>query len=268
MILVTGASGQLGSLIHSNLVDRGLAPLAGTRRPADFGAMGRAMDFDDDSSLNFAGVETVVLISGGYAEDDVVIERHGRVIAAAETQGVKHIIYTSLIGDGDHLGFALAHRWTERRLQASTLDWTILRNGLYAELFGQLAAPVDGVINAPFGDGALAAVAREDLSDIAALVAADPSAHRNVVYELAGTAAITGADLARVVGADYAPSSLSATRATFANANLLPFQPSMLLSIFSTVSAGFLSDTRSDLERLLPRAPRNALAVAAAQTHQ
>lgn len=33
MLLVTGASGHLGSLIHAGLAERGLAPLAGTRTP-------------------------------------------------------------------------------------------------------------------------------------------------------------------------------------------------------------------------------------------
>lgn len=264
MILVTGASGQLGSVIHSDLVDRGLSPAAGTRNPAAFGDLGRAMDFDDASSLDFADIETMVLVSAGYAEDDVVLARHDRVISAAEAHGVKHIVYTSLIGDGDHLGFALAHRWTERRLQESTLDWTILRNGLYAELFGQLAAPHNGVISAPFGNGALAAVAREDLAEVAALVAADPAAHRNSVYELAGTKAITAAELAHEVGAVYMPSTLGETRTTFNGAGLLLFQPAMLLSIFSTVAAGFLANTQSDLTPLLPHTPRSALPIAAA----
>jgi uncharacterized protein YbjT (DUF2867 family) len=61
-----------------------------------------------------------------------------------------------------------------------------LRNGLYAELFGQLAAPVNDVITAPFGHGALAAVARQDLADAAVQVVADPGAHRNRTYELTG----------------------------------------------------------------------------------
>jgi len=42
-------------------------------------------------------------------------------------------------------------RWTERRLQQSNLSWTILSNGLYAELIGAFAAPVEGVIRTPFG---------------------------------------------------------------------------------------------------------------------
>lgn len=122
MLLVTGASGQLGSLIHARLMDQGLAPLAGTRDPARFGDLGRAMDFDDEASLDLAGVKTLVLISAGYGEDDLVIARHDRVITAAEKYGVDHVVYTSLTGAGDHLGFALAHRWTERRLQQSTLS--------------------------------------------------------------------------------------------------------------------------------------------------
>ena len=264
MILVTGASGQLGSLIHSRLVDLGLDPLAGTREPARFGVLGRSMDFDDETGVDLTGVETLVLISAGYAEDDVVIARHDRVIAAAEKYGVGHVIYTSLTGAGDHLAFALAHRWTERRLQASTVAWTILRNGLYAELFGQLAISTDGVISAPFGDGALAAVAREDLADVAAAVASNPSLHRNAVYELAGTQTITVADLAKEIGAVYEPGSLSVTRASLDAGGLLPFQPPMLMSIFSAVAAGFFGSAQTDLETLLPQAPRNILTVAAA----
>lgn len=264
MLLVTGASGQLGSLIHARLIDQGLAPLAGTRDPARFGDLGRAMDFDDKASLDFAGVKTLVLISAGYGEDDLVIARHDRVITAAEKHGVDHVVYTSLTGAGDHLGFALAHRWTERRLQQGTLSWTILRNGLYAELFGQLAAPIDGLISAPFAQGALAAAAREDLAEVAARVAAAPAMHRNVTYELAGAAAITATDLARELEVPYEPVSLSATRVGLDSAGLLPFQPAMLMSIYSATAAGFMSSTHSDLKRLLSHAPRDTMAIAVA----
>lgn len=264
MLLVTGASGQLGSLIHARLVQRALAPLAGSRDPARFGALGRALDFDDERSLDLSGVETLVLVSAGYGEDDVVIARHDRVVTAAETAGVGHVVYTSLTSAGDHLGFALAHRWTERRLQRSSLAWTILRNGLYAELFGSLAAPVHGVVAAPCAAGSLAAVGREDLADVAAEVAADPTAHRNRTYELAGSTAITAADLAHRLGVPYRPATLSATRAGLDAAGLLPFQPPMLMSVYSAIAAGFLSSTSTDLDRLLAGPPRDTLAIAAA----
>ncbi|SCL70094.1 NAD(P)H dehydrogenase (quinone) [Micromonospora citrea] len=264
MLLVTGASGHLGSLVHAGLVERGLAPLAGTRTPGRFAGAGRRMDFDDPAGPDLSGVRTLVLVSAGYGEDDVVTARHQRVIAAAERHGVEHVVYTSLVGAGDHLAFALAHRWTERRLRESALGWTILRNGLYAELFGQLAAPSGGAVTAPFGAGGLAAVARQDLADVAVRVAAEPAAHRGRTYELAGPVALTAADLAAALGVPYRPEPLGARRVALAGAGLLPFQPAMLMSIYSATAGGFLAGTRGDLARLLARPPRDPMPVAVA----
>jgi len=131
-------------------------------------------------------VKTLFLVSAGYAEDDVVIRRHGAVLEAAGRQGVKHVVYTSLSKASDHLGFALAHRWTERAVMNSGMAWTILRNGLYAELIGALSAPREGRITTPFGTGPISSVARADLADAAVAVLAKPEAHAGVTYELSG----------------------------------------------------------------------------------
>ena len=74
MLLVTGVSGALGSLVAQRLAGREdvvlgtRAGLPGTRR----------LDFDAPETLPeaFAGVETLLLISAGYGEDDQVIARH------------------------------------------------------------------------------------------------------------------------------------------------------------------------------------------------
>lgn len=257
MILVTGASGQLGRAIVESLTTAQVPVIAGSRQPTNRPNT-RHVDFDRPDSLNFSGVDTLVLVSAGYAEDDVVIARHGNVVAAAERDGVGHIIYTSLAAGGDHLAFALAHRWTERRIQTSTLRWTILRNGIYAELFGALLAPEDGVITAPFGDGGLAAVTRADLAEAAANVAIRPAEHAGRVYDLVGTRPITAAQIASGVGLAYAPATLDERRAALDDGGLLPFQPAMLLSIYSTVANGFLAQTGSDLGTLLGRTPSDS----------
>lgn len=151
MILVTGAGGALGRLVAGELAGRGDVVL-GSRTPRSAGE--RRVDFDDPGSLDFTGVDTLLLISAGYGEDDVVVARHDAAISAAEKAEVGHIVYTSLSGDGDHLPYALAHRWTERRLRRSASAWTILRNGLYAEFLADIAAPgPDGTIAAPLGEG-------------------------------------------------------------------------------------------------------------------
>jgi NAD(P)H dehydrogenase (quinone) len=261
MIMITGASGALGRLVADRLSARADVVL-GTRAPRS--PAERRVDFDDPGSLDFSGVRTLLLISAGYGEDDVVTARHGAALAAAERAGVRHVVYTSLSGDGDHLTYALAHRWTERRLREGPLDWTILRNGLYAEFLAAIAAPgPGGTITAPLGDGRLAAVARADLAEAAARVLTEPDRHAGRVYELVGEQPLSGADLAAATGATYAPASLAAARETAtAGGALLPYQVPMLLSTYSAIAAGFLDGTavaENALPELLGRAPHSAL---------
>ncbi|QES06804.1 NmrA family transcriptional regulator [Streptomyces venezuelae] len=264
MLLVTGVSGALGALVAERLAGREdvvlgtRAGLPGTRR----------LDFDSPETLPeaLAGVATLLLISAGYGEDDTVVARHEAAISAAEAAGVNHVVYTSLSGDGDHLTYALAHRWTERRLRNSpTLDWTILRNGLYAEFLTWIAAPdAENRITGPLGEGRLAAVARADLADAAVMVATDPGAHRNRVYELVGERALGGAELAEALGATYAPGTLAEARAAIAASGAVPFQVPMLASTYSAIAHGFMDGTgiASDLRTLLGgREPLDALDV-------
>ncbi|AZM64107.1 MULTISPECIES: NAD(P)H-binding protein [unclassified Streptomyces] len=260
MIMVTGANGQLASLTLEELAERHVPALGGTRSAA---AGRRRLDFDDPTSLDLTGVSTLVLVSAGYAEDDQVITRHRAALDAAVRHGVSHVVYTSLAGDGDHLGFALAHRATERLIKGSGLRWTILRNGLYAELFGALLTwTADGVESA-FGDGALAAVARADLAAAAAVVAGDPAAHAGRTYELVGEP-ITAADIAESLGVVHRTMGLGEYRAQLlADDALLPFQPPMLVSIATGVRHGFLGTTRPDLAQLLGRPLTDPLTVAA-----
>ncbi|RWX81341.1 NmrA family transcriptional regulator [Neorhizobium lilium] len=257
MILITGASGQLSSLVAQGAKEAGLSVETASRSPdAD-----RTMNFDQPETLDFSGISTLFLLSAGYAEDDIVIRRHEAVLAAARRQGVTHIIYTSLSAASDHLGFALAHRWTERAVIESGLKWTILRNGLYAELIGMLAAPRKGRITAPFGTAPISAVARADLADAAVKVLSTPSAHEGMTYELSGVTPFSVPQLAQRLGVAYEPTSLSDERERLSALPLLPFQAPMLLSISSAAMAGFLRSDTSHLTALVPQ-PRDALSVA------
>ncbi|NYF38118.1 NAD(P)H-binding protein [Streptosporangium sandarakinum] len=261
MILVTGANGNLGSATLAALRARGIAATGGSRTP---GEGMRRLDFDDHAGLDLAGVSTLVLISAGYAEDDQVIERHAAVLDASVLDGVGHVVYTSLTTAGDHLGFAAAHRATERLVRASGLPWTILRNGLYAELFGGLLMWAEDGVESPFGDGALAAVAREDLADAAAIVAASPAGHSGRVYDLVGTP-ITAGQVADRLGVPHRAIGLGEYRRRLLEApGLLPFQPPMLASIATGIRHGFLDGTAPALTDLLGRPARDPLAAAVA----
>jgi NAD(P)H dehydrogenase (quinone) len=279
MILVTGVSGALGGLVHEGLAAQPeVAVLAGSRTAP---AGGRRVDFDDPASLPaaFAGVAVLVFVSAGYAEDDVVLARHGAVVDAAAEAGVRQVIYTSLSGSGERMTIALAHRWTEARLAAAPFDVTVLRNGLYAEIPVSLALAAagsvadTGVFEAPFGDGALPVVARADLAAVAVRVAAESDAdlaagrasrHAGRVYELEGEP-VGGADVAaaftEVLGRPvrYQSVGLGPTRAGLTASGLLePYQVGHSVSTFSVIRAGLAQPAASDLPALLPTPPRPA----------
>lgn len=252
--------------------------MVGGTRSGD-GLTARRIDFDDPSSLagGFRGVDVLVFVSAGYAEDDVVLARHGAVVDAAEAAGVRHVVYTSLAGSGDLMTLALPHRWTEARLAGASFDVTILRNGLYAEVPVGLAAASatsaaeTGVFAAAFGAGRVSVVAKEDLADVAVRVAAEiqrdlaagrRSRHAGEIYELEGVEAIGGQDIAEVLSEalgrpiEYQPISLSATREALAGAGLEPYQITHTLSLFSNLNAGYLQANGTDLAALLPAGPR------------
>lgn len=268
MILVTGASGHLGRAILTHLTTAGVSATGGTRhlepsnKPSPEPVSGyRHVDFDDPDTLDFSDVDTLVIVSAGTAEDDVVIDRHERVIAVAERDRVSHLIYTSLTTAGDHLGFALAHRWTENRIRSGSIPWTILRNGLYAELIAHLLTPVSGVITAPFGYGSVAAVARDDLALAAATVAATPEPHTEKIYDLVGSTSVTAAQVADRLGVPYRPARLQNLRSSLGETGSQPFQPPMLVSIHSAIAGGFLGATNHQLEVLTSREPQSPLAL-------
>ena len=264
MIMVTGASGRLSSAVLAELRARGIPAVGGSRTPS---AGQRHVDFSAPDSLDFNGVDTLLLVSAGAQEDDRQIAFNRAAVEAAERDGVSHLVYTSLTGAGDHLSMALPHRVTERIIMASGMTWTILRNGVYAEI---LAAPLSWEkqgealrIVSPLGDGAVAAVARRDLARAAASVLSDPGGHEGRVYELVGNRTVSVADVAGRLGWEVRDISLGDYRQLLAGGEMPAFRLPLMLSIASVIRHEFLAGTGDDLPRLLDGDPMDPLAVAA-----
>ena len=97
-------------------------------------------------------------------------------------------------------------------VERSGLAWTILRNGLYAELFGALLTWTTEGVQSAFGQGAVCAVAREDLAAAAAIVASAPAEHAGRIYDLVGDP-VTAEDVARRLGVPHENIGLAAYRA-------------------------------------------------------
>lgn len=206
-ILVTAANGQLGQQVIRQLLARVPADriVAGVRRPetaAELEVLGvevRLADYEKPETLRDAlqGVSRVLLISS--SEVGKRAAQHLRVIEAAAQAKVELLVYTSLLGaDSTPLALGVEHLATEQALKASTVPYTVLRNGWYTE---NLTAGIPtvlqhGALIGSSGEGKISAATRADYAEAAAVVLTRPSVASGVVYELAGDSAFSKADFA------------------------------------------------------------------------
>jgi uncharacterized protein YbjT (DUF2867 family) len=142
------------------------------------------------------GVDTLFLVSA--SEHPERVRQHRQAVDAAVAAGVRRIVYLSFVGAAPDSTFTFArdHWATEEYLRGTGLATTFLRDNMYADFIPFLAG-VDGVIRGPAGDGAVAAVARDDVADVAARVLLDePERHDGRTYDLTGPRAFTLAEAA------------------------------------------------------------------------
>jgi len=202
---ITGASGTLGRLTADALLARADASdvVLVTRDPgklasyAQRGADVRAGDFSDPASLDFSGVDRLLIISTDTVGTRV--EAQKAAIDAAVAAGVARIAYTSVTNPSDsNPSFVVPdHRATELHLFASGAHWTILRNAIYTEMYLGSApgAIARGTLVTNAGDGRTVNVSRRDCADAAAAVLVD-DAHEDKVYDITGEEALDAEGLA------------------------------------------------------------------------
>jgi NAD(P)H dehydrogenase (quinone) len=269
-IVVTGASGHLGRLIVTALLEAGANPaevVAGARRPevlGDLTALGVAtaeVDYQRPETMDaaFAGADTVMLVSS--SEVGQRLPQHQAVIEAAVRAGVARIVYTSAPhADTSDLVVVPEHRATEELLRASGLAWTILRNNWYTENYlGSVpGAQATGELLGAAGDGRVASATRADYAAAAAVVLLG-SGHENRVYELSGDRAWDYPELAaaigEVIGREVVYRDLSAEDylAALVSAGVPEGGAQFAVAADLGIRAGLLADATADLRTLIGR---------------
>ena len=210
MILVTGATGQLGRLVIAALLKKVpaasvVAAVRNVEKAKDIAALGvqvRQADYNKPESWDAAlkGVDRVLLISSN--EIGQRAKQHRVVVDAAKRAGVKLLAYTSVLrADTSVLGLADEHKATEEAIRASGVPFVFLRNGWYTENYDSVvkSAPQVGAVYGCAGAGRVSAASRADYADAAAVVLASDG-HAGKVYELGGDTAFTLSDLAAEIG--------------------------------------------------------------------
>ena len=285
-IAITGASGGFGRAATKKLLAR-ISPadlILISRSPAaleDLRAAGadvRRGDFDDEASLApaFKGADRMLLIS------TLDVGRRGpqhlAAINAARDAGVRHIVYTSSDGAAPDNPAVIApdHYQTEQHLKASGLDYTIMRDSLYAEAAADLMAPpaiAFGEWRTCAGDGRVGFIPRDDCVSCAVEVLLSDG-HERRTYAIAGeetwSLGEVSAELERMFDRtiDFVPISV-AQRDAELEAIGLPahFEPGLFTPGFGSsarddivsyehgIREGYFATTSKDARTLLGRPP-------------
>ncbi len=155
MILIVGATGQLGGLIAHRLREQGPDVRGLVRDGSDYSglvAMGvepSVGDLKDRASLDRAmqGVETVITTANSAARggsdtvDSVEIAGNRSLIDAARDAGVKHFVFTSAMGASvdSPVPFLKGKAAAEEHLEHSGMTYTILSPNIFMEVwFGMI----------------------------------------------------------------------------------------------------------------------------------
>ncbi|MFJ3823429.1 NAD(P)H-binding protein [Streptomyces nodosus] len=203
MILVTGATGNVGSALLRELQECGAGLLRGFTRDASRVSFPKGVeavegDFAAPESLKPAldGVRSLFLVSrmGPDAE----------IIAAAGRAGVEHVALVSSITvqSHPHLGPAGENLAVERLLKDSGMAWTILRPTQFASNAMMWAASIRSgeAVRAPYAEIGLPTIHPADIASVARVALTEPG-HQGRTYALTGPEPVTARQQVEAIAA-------------------------------------------------------------------
>ena len=274
-ILVTGATGKLGSKVVESLLKsipaKELAVSVRNPEKAEGlrsrGVEVRHGDFDHPETLEnaFKGIDRLLIISAD-GDNETRIRQHTNAVRAAEHAGVKFIAYTSLANATESKNImAPPHVATEAAIIKTGIPYSLLRNNWYLE--NEIGSIQGAMAGAPWvtsaGEGKVGWALQQDYADAAAAVLVG-SGHENTVYELSGpllTQEELACALGNVLGKEVPLQQVSDEKyAEFMKGLGLPdFVIPIVVGIQESIRNGSLEVESNDFEKVLgrPVAPIN-----------
>lgn len=271
MILVTGATGQIGRKVIEYLLNEEVPVRAFVRNEKVFDDYKHSSlevavgTFEDMDSLEKAieGVERLFLVARDNPEQ---VKQHANVIKAAERGGVKHIVKLSAFGASKNSPIALMrwHAETEEKLKNSNMAWTFLRPQLYMQnslRFGDSVAN-NGSFSAPMGLDKFALIDVRDIAEVAAKVLKDGD-HESKIYTLSGPSAVSYTEIAEFLSdiLNHSVNYNQISQKEFYQSLLEKETPSWRAYDLAHITDAYTGDKKSlvtdDIDILLNRSPRD-----------
>ncbi|MEV0381833.1 NAD(P)H-binding protein [Nonomuraea sp. NPDC050643] len=193
-ILVTGATGNVGRHVVSQLAEAGLEVRAFARDPERAGLPVETVhgDLTAPETLEPAleDVESVFLLWPGFSTGNA-----GEVVATI-AKHARRVVYLSArtSGGGSH------YEEVEELIRRSGLGWTFLRpGGFAANTLGWAGQIRQGVVRWPYGPASRALIHEKDIAAVAVHVLTS-GGHNGAAYVLSGPDELTQAEQVRVIG--------------------------------------------------------------------
>jgi uncharacterized protein YbjT (DUF2867 family) len=206
LILVTGATGTVGSELVKQLAETGQRVRALVRDPKKAERFPKAVEFvhgdlADPATLApaFAGVDNVfVVVPAG----PMLPALEANAFEAATQEGVGHIVKLSARHvDADFMArtpLAQWHRDSEQRLRSLGIPWTILRPGTFASNVLSWLDRKNNAIFLPVGDGRDSFVDPRDIAAVAVALLTLPGQDGRI-YEISGSEWLSFAQVAQKI---------------------------------------------------------------------
>ncbi|WP_326622840.1 NAD(P)H-binding protein [Streptomyces decoyicus] len=264
MIVVTGATGNVGRPLTRALIEAGEQVTAVSRHAAAVpdGVRHAAADLAEPASLTPAldGAKALFLLLSGDLHAPGA--RPADIIGLAQVSGVRRIVLLSSQGVATRpLGPSrVAMRALEDALRESGLEWAVLRPGGFASnaLAWAESVRTQRAVAAPFGDVGVPVIDPADIAEVAAACLLDDR-HTGGVYELTGPEVITPRQQAEAIAAELgSPVRFHELTRDEAKAAMTQFVPAELADdTLDIIAAPNPAELRisPNVERVLGRAP-------------
>jgi uncharacterized protein YbjT (DUF2867 family) len=255
------ATGTIGTQVVAALAAQGASVRAAARGATRAAHPAHVVDVDlvlgDTPSVDraLAGVSAAFLLTP-FAQDQVALGTH--FIDRAKAAGVKRIVKLSAIGSDSEPGIQLGrwHRAIERHLEASGLEFTLLRpNNFMQNFVGYYPPDKEGTIYLPWGDGAASFIDALDVGRAAAVVLTS-SGHAGKAYTLTGPAAFGIAEAAATIGKvtgrpiRYVDVPESAARSAMLGAGTPAWMTDAMMELHAIAKAGYAAVVTDDVANL------------------
>ena len=266
-ILVTGATGNLGSEVVRQLIETGLPTRAAVRNPASYrapeGLRGTtAFDYERPERFDTAldGVEAVVLIPRPLdAAAEAVMTPF---IDAAARAGVRQVTLSTALRVDQYEPSPL--RNVERHLERSGLSYTLVRPNFFMDNFS--GAMFDsmireqGAVSVAAGESQSSFIAATDIAAVIVDTLRKPE-HQGKVYNLTGPEALDhhaiAAAISEVSGrsVSYQPISEDDLKAAVRAQGMSEPSADFLAKLYQLTRAGYYAAVTDDVERVTGRPP-------------